>query len=114
MILGFEEYTAKLSDYERDTLLPVILKGLETKVGKENSITNPTMCKALKGAGYKISEPRMRKIINHIRINGYIINLIATGKGYYISHDIEERRKWKEGMRARAASIIASLEHVEV
>tara|TARA_R110002110_G_scaffold386393_1_gene598044 strand:- start:219 stop:563 length:345 start_codon:yes stop_codon:yes gene_type:complete len=114
MIIGFEEYTAKLSDYERDTLLPVIVKGLLTKIGKHHAITNKKMCVALTTVGYKISEPRVRKIINHIRVNGLIINLIATGKGYYISHDIEERRKWKEGMRARAASIIASLEHVEV
>lgn len=109
----FPEYTAKLSDYERNELLPVIVRGLKAKVGAENAITNPQMVKALKSAGYKITEPRIRKLINHIRINGFIKNLIATSKGYFISEDIEERRRWKEGMRERAGSILASLQHVD-
>jgi hypothetical protein len=111
---SFPEYTAKLSDYEKYTLLPIIVRGLETKIGQDNAITNPQMVKAMKAAGYKITEPRIRKLVNHIRINGLIINLIASSKGYYISHDIEERRKWAEGMRERAGSILASLQYVQI
>jgi hypothetical protein len=38
----------------------------------------------MKGAGYQLTEARLRKIINHIRVNGLLHWLIATSKGYYI------------------------------
>jgi hypothetical protein len=34
MIQGFEEETQPLTQYEEEVLLPVILKGLQKKVGK--------------------------------------------------------------------------------
>ena len=40
MIYGFKKETEPLNDYERDILLPAIVKGLQTKIGKHNAITN--------------------------------------------------------------------------
>ena len=115
MIYGFKKETEPLNDYERDILLPAIVKGLQTKIGKHNAITNIKMIKALNEHGYKsLSEPRIRKIINFIRIQGLIINLIASNKGYWIEEDINERRKYVIGVKQRAESMLASLQNIEI
>jgi hypothetical protein len=72
MLNGFAQQTEPLTDYERDTLLPVICRGLVTKVGEAKAITNAAITRAMKGAGYQLNEARVRKIINHIFKNSYI------------------------------------------
>ena len=104
MINGFAKETHELTDYEM-SILPIIVSGLETKVGKENAITNIEMVKAMKGAGHKLSPPRLRKIIHHIRITGLIERLVATSKGYYVSNDKEELEDYIESLMQRAESI---------
>ena len=53
---------APLNDYEREVLLPIIVKCLRRHVGKDKAITNSRMCEALVDSGYDIKEIRMRKI----------------------------------------------------
>jgi hypothetical protein len=105
MINNFEDYTHELSDYELKTLVPIIVKGLLTKVGKENAITNNQIVPKLKGKGYKVSSSRIRKIVHYIRVAGLIPCLIATSKGYYISNDKEEIKEYIDSLHQRADSI---------
>lgn len=42
MIKGFNSETAPLTEYEENVLLPLVLRGLKTKIGKENAVTNRT------------------------------------------------------------------------
>ena len=115
MINGFKEQTEPLNDYERDILLPVIVRGLQTKIGRKNAITNAQMIVALKNAGYhSVSQPRIRKVINFIRIQGLITNLIASKAGYWVENDIQERRKYVQGVKDRAQSMLASLKNIEI
>ena len=115
MILGFEPQTEPLTEYEKSVLLPAIQKGLENKVGKENAITNHRMCKGLREHGYKqISEPRIRKIINHIRVTGIIRNLVASNLGYWIEDDIKLRKDYITSVRQRAESMMAILNSIDV
>jgi len=106
MITNFENQTKELNEYELDTLLPIIVKGLNNKKGKDNSITNVVMCKALKERGYKISDVRLRKIIHHIRVNNIIPLLLATSKGYYISMDTLEISDYVKSLDERINSIM--------
>ena len=115
MINGFTEYTEQLNEYERDTLLPLLVRGLQTKIGSKKAITNKKMIKALESIGYDgLSGPRVRKIINYIRIQGLVRNLVASSKGYYIEDNVEERRKYVEGVKARAQSMLASLKNIDI
>lgn len=82
MINGFEEETSELNDYEAKVLLPLIVAGLETKIGKEKAVTSTYICKKIKERGERIHPARLRKIIHEIRITGKVENLIATSKGY--------------------------------
>ena len=113
MIQGFTQQTEPLNDYERNTLLPVICRGLVTKVGEKMAITNTAITKAMRGAGYQLTEARLRKIINHIRTKGMVKWLIATSKGYYIATSVDEMRQYIESLRGREDAIRAVRESME-
>ena len=68
MITNFHSETQELNDYELTTLLPMIVRGLQKRIGKESAITNKKMCVAMKERGYDISDARLRKIIHHMKI----------------------------------------------
>lgn len=103
MIEGFERETAPLTDDEM-RLLPIIIAGLKTKVGKEMAIHGATICQKVSEKFGKLTEPRLRKIVNHIRTNG-MLPVIATSKGYYISHDRDEINAQIQSLEQRRESI---------
>ena len=113
MINGFQIQTEPLNDYERNTLLPVICTGLRNKVGEAKAITNAAITKAMKGAGYILTEARLRKIINHIRVNGLVKRLIATSKGYYIATTRQEMEQYIESLKGREMAIRQVRESME-
>lgn len=55
-----------------------------------------------------ISESQLRDMINFIRANNLIVNgeLLATGKGYYISDDLDEIEKYTNAFDMRVESQI--------
>lgn len=105
MIDGFNRETQPLTDYEQGTLLPVIVQGLSTKLGKNRAITNKKICEAMTKAGYELDAARLRKIINYIRVNGLVTCLIATSKGYYITSDKEEMTQYLDSLVEREEAI---------
>lgn len=114
MIQGFENYTASLTDYEANVLVPRLVRGLENRVGSKYAISNKRICRSLSDKGYeKVTEARVRKCINHIRLNGLVRNLIANSNGYYVATSIEEARNWSESARERARAIWAVADAVE-
>ena len=113
MLQGFTLQTEPLNEYERDTLLPVICRGLVTKVGKAKAITNTAITRAMKSAGYRLTEARVRKIINHIRTHGLVRCLIATSKGYYIATSRQEMEDYIESLRGREQAIRVVRESME-
>ena len=113
MLQGFNKQTEPLTDYERNTLLPVICRGLVTKIGVKNSITNAAITRAMTGAGYELTEARLRKIINHIRTHGLVKWLIATSKGYYIATSVTEVEDYIGSLRGREDAIRAVRESME-
>lgn len=104
-ILLFEPETSKLSEYEMDELMPVIVKCLQNKVGKENAVSNRFMVEKMQEHGYDISEVRVRKIINYIRIHGLIEHLMASNKGYYITEDKNEMSNYIQSLIGREEAI---------
>ena len=107
MLKGFENETAQLSEYEEKTLLPIVVRGLATKHGKGNAVKNTYICQRLRASGYDITEARLRKLVNHIRINGLVPCLIATSAGYYVSHDAQEIEDYIETLYGRESAIRA-------
>ena len=91
MIQGFENYTASLTDYEANVLVPRLVKGLENRVGSQYAISNKRI----------------------FRLKGLVRNLIANSNGYYVATSIEEARNWSESARERARAIWAVADAVE-
>ena len=108
MIDGFEEITESITPYEKEMIVPALVNGLKKRVGARYAIRNKTMCQALKARGFeKVSEPRIRKCINYIRINGLIPHLIANSRGYYVATTVEEVDKYANSLKDRATAILA-------
>lgn len=108
MIDSFEKETAPLSEYERDILLPIMVKCLEKHRGKDRAVSNRQMLDGLEGRGYSVgSTARIRKLINHIRVNGLLECLMATRNGYYITDDPDEMRRYISSLKGREEAICA-------
>ena len=82
-----------------------MVKCLSKHVGKDRVISNSQMCLKMAEFGYQICDARVRKIINHIRINSLVECLIATGKGYYVTESIEEMETYIESVKNREDAI---------
>lgn len=106
MITGFEEQTKPLTDNEREVFLPLIIEGIRVRHGKENAITNKEIVSRLRERrGVKMSEARVRKIVNHIRCNDLVPCLIATSDGYYIAETEQELLDYEESLAGREDAI---------
>lgn len=104
MINGFEEETAPLTDYEK-TLVKHFVKGLENR---KDPVSNTNMIKGLKLMGIKdITPARVRKIINYIRMNHIVRNLVASSKGYYVENDPKKLKEYINSLHQRADAILA-------
>ena len=108
MIRGFENYTEPLTTYEKDMLVPILVEGLRRRVGGKYAIRNKEICRVLTEKGYQgISEPRIRKCINYIRVNGLVPHLVANRCGYYVATSVEEVERYAQSLEERAQCIWA-------
>lgn len=104
MIKGFDKETCPLTDYELGVLLPVFVRGLIPRKGRGKAVKNSDIVRALRQS-YKISDARVRKIINHIRTNDLIPGLIATSEGYFIAETEAELLEYEESLKGRENAI---------
>ncbi len=104
MIKGFSEQTEPLNEYEQDTLLPIIIRGLRARIGKESAVINRYIVSQLKPT-YNVTEARVRKIINHIRTADLIPGLIATSEGYFIAETEQELKDYEMSLLGRELAI---------
>ena len=108
MIKFFEKYTAKLTPYETDILVPMVAEFLKTRVGTGMAVRNKDICKMFELQGYQgMKEARMRKIVNYIRMKGKVPHLIANSNGYYCATSIKEVEAYCESLRERALAILS-------
>jgi hypothetical protein len=113
MIKNFENITADLN-FEEKKLVPIIVKRFQNLRGKENIVTNQEIIDGIyKHYNVKLSQPRVRKIIQYIRLNNLLAGLIATQSGYYYTTRESEIREWIETMKQREAAIRASYQIAE-
>jgi hypothetical protein len=108
MITNFEEFTGNLTDEEiaiTNILLIVLNNATEKNPYKASSVVAQVqMIMGVKQIRMPFNDRKLRKLVNHIRING-IAPLIATKDGYYITYDNEIICKQVESLQQRARSI---------
>lgn len=108
MITNFEEYTHELSAEEMD-ILPIVVHGFrnykkELPIKAELIVTRMNEFLAVRGFKTRMSQPRLRKMVNYIRTNG-IIPLIANSNGYFTSDCKETIQEQIKSLQERANSI---------
>ena len=107
MINGFPIETALLTEFEKglaERIAPYLLK----KIGKAQAVTNKQMIRGIKDVwNIKLSDARLRKIINYLRIKDKVPKLIATSKGYYIAETQKELIDYIESLDQRVKAIAA-------
>lgn len=106
MIQGFEQYTAELTDNEREVIVPIVCAMLNGRKA-ENAITNIAIREALQKRGHRVSDPTIRKVINYIRLRGLVQRVVASAKGYYIAGSIREVEDYCRSLTQRSNSILA-------
>lgn len=105
MIKNFEEFTIELTPTEH-RLVPMMVDRFKTKRGIKTVVTAETMiAKIHESFGVKLKEPRVRKIIQYIRVNNLVPGLIATSRGYYTAETTAEINDWIESLKAREFAI---------
>lgn len=115
MITTFDDITEELSDDELKLVQPLI-NGLKLRTAA-NPVKAPAIVKGMNAYAeanglIKISEVRLRKLVNYIRTNS-IAPVIATSKGYYMSTDNNEIRVQIESLKQRARSILSCANGLE-
>ena len=107
-ITNFEEHTSELTSEEMD-ILPIVVHGFrnykkENPIKAELIVTRMNEFLAVRGFKTRMSQPRLRKMVNYIRTNG-IIPLIATSHGYFTSDCTETIAEQIKSLQERANSI---------
>jgi hypothetical protein len=110
MVTNFETITCELDAKEKEMAGDLIM--LLNRRTISNPIMAPDIVHEMNAMGNKISQARLRKIVNYIRTNG-IAPIIATSNGYYMSDSIEEIRKQVRSLRERASSIMDAANGLE-
>ena len=106
MIEKFASESAPMSDVERDSYLPYIVKRLKNNVGEKMAVCNAKICNAIsREFGTQIKESRLRKIINVIRRTGEIDCLLASNKGYYVADNAQDVKIYIESLKQRESAI---------
>lgn len=115
MINGFEEQTHDLTEDEIKLVIPILVKGFKTLVGKEKAMTSKAICKQiLDHHNMLITGPRLRKMVNYIRTNHMVMLLMATSNGYYVADDAQEVLDYIQSLRDRAGAITAVADSLHV
>lgn len=109
---GFEILTADLTDKERE-LIPGFVRGFANKIGAERAITNKQIIEKYGEMGIVLSGARVRKIISYMRENFIVPRLVASSKGYFITNDPEEMRRFIESLKGRNYKIGKIIEAAE-
>lgn len=104
----FENITQELTDFEKDTLVPMLISTLEF-THDSNRHTGKNICGWFKSIGQMVSEPRLRKMINYIRVTNLLKPYVVIGasNGYYITNDIEVVKDQIESIEGRISSMAA-------
>ncbi len=106
MITTFEQQTKPLTDWERCTLLPAMVRELSQHRSSGNAIKSDHLAERMQIAtGQKPNGARIRKVVNAIRIGGYLRCLSATSDGYFVAANRAEIADCVLSLQQRAAQI---------
>lgn len=89
MLTLFTNITTDLTDLEKDKMVPMLLDTLSF-THEKNRITGKNLSRWFNASGHNVSEVRIRKMVNYIRVMNLARPkvLIDAGNGYFLTSDI--------------------------
>lgn len=108
MVLNFADQTHELTDVE--VYLLDFVKELFMQHDEINPVKGYRICERVnvqcdrEGINYRLSEPRLRKMVNYFRSNS-VLPLLATSQGYYVTNNKVLIKQQIESLCQRAGSI---------
>jgi hypothetical protein len=107
----FKNITDELTQTEKEKFVPMLIDTLNGS-HTENRMTGKAICGWFKSCGHNVSEVRLRKMINYIRvlnlIKGHVV--IGAGNGYFITSDPHIVQEQIESLQGRIDSMKAVID----
>ena len=105
MIKGFTKETQPLTEKEQSVIHLVTQLLL---VSPHTFITAKKISEHVKtSSGVNLKGPRVRKVMNHIRVNGLVNNVIASSKGYKVASTFQEMKDYLVSLEERIKAQMA-------
>ena len=77
----------RINDYERDVLVPLVCDILMNAPWTMSALS---IAESIRRTGHAASTRQVRRVINHIRVNGIIPCVASSPKGFFVaSNEIE-------------------------
>lgn len=109
----FTNITEQLTELEKGTLVPILLQTLERY--SPSTVTGGQLCHYLRSMGYEVSPPRIRKMVNYIRVTNAAAPavLIGCSSGYFLTADIKVVDQQIESLEGRIDAIKAAVDSIK-
>jgi hypothetical protein len=109
----FQNITTELTDFEKETLASMLMDTL-AYTHEGNRITGKNISGWFKASGFQVTEVRIRKMINYIRVLNLMPGkvIIGAGNGYYVTADpvvVEQQIESLQGRIDSMAAVVDSL-----
>jgi hypothetical protein len=107
----FKNITSELTDYEKKTLVPMLLDSLKN-THTCFRIKARNLCDWFNACRIEVSEVRIRKMVNYIRVMNLASPkvLIGAGNGYFLTDSIAVVDTQIESLQGRVDSMTAAID----
>lgn len=114
MLTLFENIIQELTDIEKDRLAPMLIDILK-RTTEKNRFTGRRIIEYFTAQGYPISQIRLCKLIQYIRVANLVAPyaVIGSGSGYFLTDDPEKVEDQIESLEGRINSMRSSLDSLK-
>jgi hypothetical protein len=114
MLTLFENIIQELTDTEKDRLAPMLIDILK-RTTANNRFTGRRIIEYFTAQGYPISQIRLCKLVQYIRVANLVapLALIGSGSGYFLTDDPELVGDQIESLEGRINSMRSSLDSLK-
>ena len=114
MLKLFKNITDELTDLEKNEMVPILVDTL-SRSSHTNIIKGKHLCGLLQASRYTVSEARVRKMVNYIRVLNLMSPnvLIGTSQGYFITNDPHVIDDQIESLQGRIDSTEAVIDSIK-
>lgn len=114
MLKLFKNITEEITDLEKNEMVPMLVEKLKQS-SNTNIFKGKHLCGLLQASRYTVSEARVRKMINYIRVMNLLAPyvLIGTSQGYFVTDDPHVIDDQIESLQGRIDSTEAVIDSIK-